>query len=166
MKNINPVTQELSKQWSKNQIRDLSSLPPEITEGADSSISYKGANELNLHDNVEQEIYFYNLEGTNQLKGKNLCVIGTPILTNIDTCLWSALLRDGDMYTHSDKEYRHFIYEKGPFTIEKYTHTYTDDFLANIEMRMAGAQLEQALAAEIKKALNPLLKKGLRAFCL
>ena len=138
-KNKKPIIQYTSKRYSKNALTkdDLPIINKESTV-----ITYKDYKEKFPHS--DEVIHFGNSEGYNHLKGKNISIVGTPIKPIQIVMLYAKIL--GIDFEDEDLEFnrRPFVY-KGQGVIFKYNiHTYKNDELANIDVRLAMKELEQS----------------------
>lgn len=103
-------------------------------------ITYKG---IKTPDNwnIDPDLHFFNALGTNAYAGKSISVVGTPILPTICTLLIAKCLNFPTPIT-LDKLYRKVRLDDYEFK----TFTFKDDNLAQLELRFARMELEQACA--------------------
>ena len=132
------VIQYTNCMFSKNQMKRANCFLPEV--GNSKVITYKEMKHLFPTKN-QCELHFGNLEGRDLLKGQDITIIGTPVPPPVVTELYAALL--GIKATLSNRIKKLRLVELDGFKFKMYT--YVDEGLTQIEIRLARAQIEQAI---------------------
>lgn len=90
----------------------------------------------------DTNVYFFNSEGTDNLKGKNIAVFGTPILPEQTIFLYASICGI-DMSKEGIRQMSYRRVEFNGFTFR--FHTYRDKDLAEIHMSLIEQELTQAV---------------------
>lgn len=90
------------------------------------------------YDNHGCDIHFGNSEGCNSLKGRDICVVGTPHMKEF---LYKLLAYQMGCDTHDILHYRETEHNGYKF----WFHTYGDEVLRNIQFWMIESELEQSV---------------------
>jgi len=140
VKNKTKIVQFMSKPWFKKHIFRLK--PDEVAREFNlphdvKIISFKGMR--SFENLVVSDHYFFNAHGTNKLEGHPVVVIGTPLVPVHVTLMIHRML-DLPLYESYTKKYRKVKLDDFEFSI----FTYIDENLAQIELRLAKAELTQA----------------------
>ncbi|MDB4752192.1 hypothetical protein OAF78_00310 [Winogradskyella sp.] len=139
-KNNNNIIQYTGKRYSRYALSNGDI--PEIDEGS-VVITYK--NNKDKFENYDDIVHFGNAEGYNHLKGKDLAIVGTPTRPVHIVMLYAKAL--GMEWETKDLGFeKQTIIYKGQGNIWKYSvHSYGDEGLANIDIRLAIKDLEQSV---------------------
>jgi hypothetical protein len=139
VKNQKNVVQHTGTMYSKTQMKKMEKV---IDIDKDTvAITYKDHKELFL--NADEKTHFGNLTGYDHLKGKDIAVVGTPLPNSIQLYLYATALGiklSNDPYD-MQKEFRE-IRLNG---FRWYQHTYVNEELAQLEIRLVLMELEQAV---------------------
>ena len=138
--NNNNIIQYTGKRCSRHALTN-GDIPD--VESDNIVITYK--NLKNKFDDFDEIVHFGNAEGYNHLKGKDLSVVGTPTRPVHIVMLYAKAL--GLCWRTKDLGFKkQTILYKGQGNVYKYSiHTYGDEGLANIDVRLAIKDLEQAV---------------------
>jgi hypothetical protein len=137
--NQNSIVQYTRFMFSRRQLLDLNFKLPIIPDDF-KVITYKEHKDLFGKD-TNCELHFGNLEGIDSVNGANLVIIGTPVPPPYITFLYAKMLGFDLCLEGMKKVSRNVVIDEFVFRM----FTFSSDDLAQIEVRLARMQIEQAI---------------------
>jgi len=105
----------------------------------DSVITYKGYNDI--VDNTNEEIYFGNCVGFDELKGKNIAIVGTPYYNEWSYVLMAKAINPNKRFNNVKFQKREVEFGNFLFKI----NTFEEDILKDLHLEMTTSEVIQAI---------------------